>query len=163
MFAVVVFFASHNWCHCGEIRIIQCWYGCRSSSLFDLKEVFNKEKAQSLPPHRSYVWLMHCSILHVNALMHCSILIFLAGASLPTSRLFKISRWERSHAAVHLRLASCMGYLSCFLTSKGKFYLLRRKIRHLDPTSGAKIFGKLDLFLIHGDEWKKNIWKMFPL
>lgn len=149
------FFACHNWCHCGEIWITQCWYGCRTSSLIGLKEVFNKEKAQSLPPHRSYV---------------CHIDFFWAGAPLPTSRLFQLSRWERSPAAVHLRPASCRASLSCFLTSNGGFYLLRRKIRHLDPdirwrhaitvtnkyplppydsslktSSGAKIFCKLDL------------------
>lgn len=139
----------------------------------DLGEVFSKQRALSLPPHRPY----DCSV------------DLLPGAPLPSSRLFNLSRPEReameqyiheSLAAGIIRPSSSPVGAGFFFVSK-KDHTLRPCIDYrgmnaitvknkyplplinsaLEPIQKATIFSKLDLrnayHLVRikkGDEWK---------
>lgn len=139
----------------------------------DLKEVFSKQQALSLPPHRPY----DCSI------------DLLPGAPLPSSRIFNLSRLERetmekyihdSLAAGIIRPSSSPVGAGFFFVSK-KDHSLRPCIDYrglnaitvknkyplplissaFEPIQEATIFSKLDLRnayhlvrIREGDEWK---------
>lgn len=139
----------------------------------DLREVFSKIKAQSLPPHRPY----DCAI------------DLLPGASLPKSRLYSISRPERAAMEEYIRDSLAAGLIrpSSSPVAAG-FFFVDKKDGSLRPCidfrglndvtiknkyplplissaveslQGATVFTKLDLRnayhlvrIRQGDEWK---------
>lgn len=73
----------------------------------DLREVFNKSRALSLPPHRPY----DCAI------------DLLPGAPLPTSRLYNLSRPEREAMESYITVFGCRHNSSLLLTSGSRILL----------------------------------------
>lgn len=65
-----------------------------------LREVFSKQRALSLPPHRPY----DCTI------------DLLPGASLPSSRLFNLSRTEREAMETYIKDSLAAGIISIYIT-----------------------------------------------
>lgn len=139
----------------------------------DLSEVFRKERAASLPPHRPY----DCAI------------DLLPGAKLPTSRLYSLSQPEREAMETYINDSLARGIIRpssspvaagfFFVEKKDKSLRLCIDFRGLNDITienkyplplftsafellqGATIFSKLDLrnayhqVRIHeGDEWK---------
>ncbi|KAI3357187.1 hypothetical protein L3Q82_015650 [Scortum barcoo] len=105
----------------------------------DLKEVFNKDKAFSLPPHHPY----DCTI------------DLIPGSSLPSSRLYHLSRPESEAMEKYIRESLAAWPHSTIQGSTGSRVFLCRKKRLLLyapaliipslPLQGAVIFTKLDL------------------
>ncbi|XP_065821877.1 uncharacterized protein lrfn4b [Labrus bergylta] len=139
----------------------------------DLKEVFNKTRATSLPPHRAY----DCAI------------DLLPGTSPPRGRLYSLSPPEREAMELYIKSSLAAGIIRPSSSPAGAgFFFVDKKDKTLRPCidyrglnditiknryplplistafellQGAKIFSKLDLrnayHLIRireGDEWK---------
>lgn len=139
----------------------------------DIQEVFSKDRAQSLPPHRLY----DCAI------------DLLPGAPLPSSRLYNLSRPERGTMEKYIRESLAAGLIrpSSSPVAAG-FFFVSKKDKTLrpcidyrglnaitiknkyplplinsafEPPHGATIFSKLDLRnayhlvrIREGDEWE---------
>lgn len=139
----------------------------------DLAEVFSKEKAVTLPPHRPY----DCTI------------DLLPGSPLPSSRLYKLSRPEREAMELYIRESLAAGLIRPSSSPLGAgFFFVEKKDHTLrpcidyrglneitiknkyplplidsafDPLHQATVFTKLDLRnayhlvrIRQGDEWK---------
>ncbi|XP_024654489.2 uncharacterized protein LOC106675134 [Maylandia zebra] len=139
----------------------------------DLREVFNKDKAQALPPHRPY---------------DCSITL-LPGSPLPTSRLYNLSHPEKAAMEKYIKDSLAAGIIRPSSSPVGaRFFFVGKKDGSLrpcidyrrlnditvknkyplplissafEPLHGATIFTKLDLRnayhlvrIREGDEWK---------
>lgn len=139
----------------------------------DLGEVFNKEKALSLPPHRPY----DCAI------------DLLPGSPLPSGRLYNLTRPEREAMEVYIKESLAAGIIRPSSSPLGAgFFFVEKKDKTLrpcidfrglnnitiknkyplplissafEPLQGATVFTKLDLrnayHLVRikdGDEWK---------
>ena len=139
----------------------------------DLEEVFNKQRALSLPPHRPY----DCTI------------DLLPGAPLPTSRLYKLSLPEREAMEGYIKDSLAEGLIRPSSSPVGAgFFFVAKKDKSLrpcidyrglneitvknkyplplidsafEPLQHATIFTKLDLRnayhlvrIRQGDEWK---------
>ncbi|XP_064820987.1 uncharacterized protein LOC135538716 [Oncorhynchus masou masou] len=137
-----------------------------------LGEVFSKQKAQSLPPHRPY---------------DCTIKLF-PGAAFPKGRLYSISRPEREALETYIKESLAAGLISpsssplgagfCFVSKKDgslrpcidyrglnditvkNKYPLPLMSSAFDSLQGATVFTKLDLRnayhlvrIKEGDEW----------
>ncbi|KAI3366353.1 hypothetical protein L3Q82_000513 [Scortum barcoo] len=106
----------------------------------DLKEVFNKAKATSLPPHREW----DCAI------------DLLPGAPIPKARLYSISGPERKAMEEYIEASLRSGIIRPSSSPAGAgFFSVVRLLQQ------AKIFTKLDLRnayhlvrIREGDEWK---------
>lgn len=139
----------------------------------DLGEVFSKQRAQSLPPHRPY----DCAI------------DLLPGAPLPTSRLYKLSRPEREAMEIYIKDSLAAGLIRPSSSPVGAgFFFVDKRDKTLrpcidyrglneitvknkyplplidsafEPLHQATVFTKLDLRnayhlvrIRQGDEWK---------
>lgn len=139
----------------------------------DISEVFNKDKALSLPPHRPY---------------DCAITLF-SGSTLPSSRLYNLSRPERAAMEKYIGDSLAAGLIRPSTSPVGAgFFFVGKKDGTLrpcidfrplnditvknkyplplissafEPLHGATIFTKLDLRnayhlvrIREGDEWK---------
>lgn len=88
------------------------------SEYHDLRDVFSKTRAQSLPPHRPY----DCTI------------DLLPGAPLPSSRLFNISRPEREAMEKYIRESLEAGIIRPSSSPVGAgFFFVEKKDKSLRP------------------------------
>ena len=84
----------------------------------DLQEVFSKDRALSLPPHRPY---------------DCAINL-LSGASLPSSKLYNLSRPEREAMEVYISESLANGLIRPSSSSVGSgFFFVEKKDKSLRP------------------------------
>ncbi|KAI2651826.1 Transposon Tf2-6 polyprotein [Labeo rohita] len=111
----------------------------------DLKEVFSKSRAASLPPHRPYDCAME----------------LLPGTSPPKGKLYSLSVPEREAMEKYISDSLAAGFIRPSSSPAGAGFFFVGKKDAFERLQGASVFTKLDLRnayhlvrIRRGDEWK---------